>query len=302
VSTIDWRTGYIGTPEWTADERRRRDERTARRIETARASGMALADDTAGFGGCFAPSGTGETVDSQRTVDGTLYPAAPAHRRETRYILGAFLTARMRDERRQAMRTARDIETARRIRLNAAQTAQTDGPVLTDETAYVSPVSDEWRGVDVRTLLALSETGWRAAGDILTAYETAYAARRAHTAGIETAMQTEPDRDGRGTYVDPRQRWGVNATETRHTARWHGTPRHAVRDRDGRPVDMTCYRLIPPASGIGPWHRVPFAPVRDVETDETARTSTTRAVAVDTAGEYSIRLARFGAVGSGETD
>lgn len=284
-----------GTHEWVAQERAARAAHVERRHTANRASGRAT-DET----GELLPGVIIEPVDV-RTVDVETRPVGgPSTRRAARYAIGAALTARMRDERRAAMQKARDIETARRQRLNAAQTAQTDGPVLTDETAYVSPVADEWQGVPLRTLTALSETGWRAAGDILTALETAYAARRAHTAGMQACMLTEPDRDGRGTYVDPRQRWGVNATETRHTARWHSTPRADLLDSNGRPVDSTCYRLVPPATGIGPMQRVPFVPpVETDETDETARPST-RAVAVDTAGAYAARLAAYGATGDVE--
>lgn len=298
VATIDWQTGYIGTAAWRAEERRRREERNSLRIAALTAAGIARGEGE--FSACAAPCGGERAVRMGETI-GTAYPPAPSHPRAARYIVGAAIGRHVREERRAAMQQARDVETARRMRLTSAQTAQTDETTLTDETAYVPPVADEWCGVPLRTLTALCETGWRAAGDILTQLETAYAVRTARTASMAMLMLAQSSGDGRGTWMDPRQRWGVNATEVRHSPRWHSTPADAVLDSDGRPIDRTCWRIVAPATGIGPVQRVPFVPpVQTEDTDDTAQH--VRTVATDTAGAYAALLAAVGAVGNGETD
>jgi len=111
-------------------------------------------------------------------------------------------------------------------------------------------------GIPLRTLSYMAQDGDGQA-DVMCArlearYDTYSTARRE----IERAMATIPH-DGRPPMA-LRPADTVNGQEVRASERWHGTPADAVCGQDGRPIDRQCYRLVPPASGIGPVQRVPF--------------------------------------------
>lgn len=260
--------GYYGTTDaashYAEHSRIRRDNRIAVLRATGRATGEGAFSDMA------APSGIGEPVERTVTTADTM-PAGgnvETARRAARYIVGHAMHEHDAAYRRATMAQARRDETARRAR--AAINVET--PTLHDAARHTTPVADEWRGIPLRTVVALASIPRDDAiidpavpRDILTALETAYAARRAHVAAITALAATTPDRDGRGTYVDPRASWGVNATEVRHAERWHATPRTAVLSEYGHPLDWTCYSMR-----AGFTVPVPFVP----EPRETGTSST----------------------------
>jgi hypothetical protein len=117
-------------------------------------------------------------------------------------------------------------------------------------------------------------------------YDT-YATERRN---IERAMTTVPH-DGRPPIVLRRSDM-VNGQEVRGSERWSGTPADRVTDAAGRTIDRTCYRLVPPASGIGPVQRIPFiAPetAQDVPSAPAKRTT-----ARDAGADYQRLLRLYG--------
>jgi hypothetical protein len=120
-------------------------------------------------------------------------------------------------------------------------------------------------GIPLRTLAAMALDGDGQADIMCARLDSRYDTYRQERRTIEHCMQTVPH-DGRPP-IALRAADTVNGQEVRASERWHGTAADAVTDAAGRPIDRTCYRLVPPASGIGPVQRVPFeAPVSATET------------------------------------
>lgn len=256
----------------------------------------AMAEEAYGFGGMLAPHGIGERTVGIGHTGGTAHWNTHALRLASPGFLPRYASHVAQTDarrRRAAMAQARAVESARRARLHMPETNETS---YTDETSYIPPVADEWRGVPLRTLTALAETGWHEASRILDQLDTAYTVRQYRRRAL-TALMAQGDLqsgDGRGTVAlasdgagKPVSRAeGVNGTEVRGAERWQTSQGDPAVDY------ATCWRILPDGT------REPFIPPVKEATTETRRTVAT----VDTAGSYAARLARFGAVGTGETD
>lgn len=144
-------------------------------------------------------------------------------------------------------------------------------------------------GIPLRTLAFMAEDGDGQADILCSRLEARYDTYDHERRMVEYLM-AHPAHDGRPTQTQHAASVSVNGQETRGAERWQGTPRAACVGANGRTIDQTCYRLVPPASGIGPVARVPFnPPTETTETDRPARKRTT----VEDAGTDYWRLVRL---------
>jgi len=132
-------------------------------------------------------------------------------------------------------------------------------------------------GIPIRTLQGMQEVGDSQATQLLDRLDARYDTYVAERKAIEHAM-AHAAHDGRPTQTRMAAQAAVNGQEVRGAERWTSTPLDAVTDADGRTIDPTCYRLVPPASGIGPVQRVPFvAPDAPSTSDASPRKATSTA-------------------------
>ena len=145
-------------------------------------------------------------------------------------------------------------------------------------------------GIPLRTLAWMAEDGDGQADVMCARLEARYDTYATERREIERAMATVPH-DGRPPIV-LRSADMVNRQEVRGSERWSGTPAASVCGEDGRPIDRTCYRLVPPASGIGPVERVPFTPPETAEDASSAPRK--RTTARDAGADYQRLLRLYG--------
>lgn len=270
----EWQAGYIGTAEYRRDRAFARAAREGERNTETVARGLAPCDAPAFFG-MPAPSGTGEGVTARGTAGGT--GETPITPLPVRALLSRYRRAAESRRRKRVMQDARTRETARRAALVDAETPLRVTPLLTQEYGTVS----DWAGVDLRTLLALSETGWHAADALLEAFDAAVGRQAARAGGWRALMGHDASNEGRGTTQSYRAADGertaagtmVNGTEVRHSERWTQTPRVARLGEDGRTLDWRCYQTLALADGTGTLRRL-FTPSRQGDAATSGRRET----------------------------
>ena len=145
-------------------------------------------------------------------------------------------------------------------------------------------------GIPLRTLAWMAQDGDGQADVMCSRLEARYDTYATERHNIERAMTTVPH-DGRPPIVLRRADM-VNGQEVRGSERWSGTPADRVTDATGRPIDRTCYRLVPPASGIGPVERIPFTP--PVEAQDASSAPRKRTTARDAGEDYQRLLRLYG--------
>lgn len=145
-------------------------------------------------------------------------------------------------------------------------------------------------GIPLRTLAWMAQDGDGQADVMCARLEARHDTYSTERRTIEHCMQTLPH-DGRPPIV-LRHADTVNGQEVRASERWSGTPADAVCGQDGRPIDRQCYRLVPPASGIGPVQRVPFVAPQTAQDGSSAPAK--RTTAHDAAGDYQRLLRLYG--------
>lgn len=145
-------------------------------------------------------------------------------------------------------------------------------------------------GIPLRTLTWMAQDGDGQADVMCSRLEARYDTYSAERRTIEHCMQTVPH-DGRPPMA-LRAADTVNGQEVRASERWSGTPAASVCGQDGRPIDRTCYRLVPPACGIGPVQRVPFTP--PVEAQDASSAPRKRTTAKDAGADYQRLLRLYG--------
>jgi hypothetical protein len=145
-------------------------------------------------------------------------------------------------------------------------------------------------GIPLRTLAYMAEDGDGQADILCARLDSRYDTYRQERKMIEHCMQTVPH-DGRPPIV-LRSADTVNGQEVRGSDRWQGTPADRVTDAHGRPIDRTCYRLVPPACGIGPVERIPF--IAPETAQEPSSGPARRSTARDAAGDYQRLLRLYG--------
>jgi hypothetical protein len=181
------------------------------------------------FADCVAPSGIGEPV-AKRGAGGYSgdTPATPHRIRRMTHLHKKHNAARA---------SRRGVLSAARARVD-----------MTTRLARLALPSEPL--VATRTL-----THYPRPLDRYAALDEWHTARDSYWHGIESTMQVEPHREGRGT-GDEGYASGtvVNAREVRGMPRWTGSKRSAITmtDEDGNaaPVDWTCYRVMPDGSRV----------------------------------------------------
>lgn len=145
-------------------------------------------------------------------------------------------------------------------------------------------------GIPLRTLAWMAQDGDGQADVMCARLEARYDTYRQERRAIEHAMQAV-SHDGRPPVV-LRHADVVNGQEVRGSDRWQGTPADRVMDSNGRPIDRTCYRLVPPACGIGPVQRIPF--VAPESAPEPSSRPARRSTARDAGADYQRLLRLYG--------
>ena len=246
--------------------------------------GRAVAD--APFTGQLAPSGTGEASTARHSGTGGML--AGGSTLDYRQPLGSGLAGladdyRTRVERRTAVRAARRAAVPARLAVKLA--AWEDAPEsLPCERLALPPVTGDaadWQGADTRTLLALSETGWETATEVLTVLERRYDERLAVRHALAALMADDgQSNEGRGTGERRASRVSVNGTEVRAGERWASTGHvpggrwHGDDVKRGGRDDSTCVttRVDPAllaqrgtagALALSPTTWASFTPARD---------------------------------------
>jgi len=258
---IDWKTGYIGTAEWVADQRAARMEREAQR-EACIPATAARADAAAGFTAMAAPGCIDEAVKRRgfSGYSGDSHTVPPIGVRRATKAVQRAAVARL--QRRAIMRQARQNELERRASLTPLVTSD-------DTTPLVRLAQDVAAGTFPRPTATVSERVYIVKGDEQTIvtrrrptqtrnYRRTVIEAKGYMLALErlmrdykderteaiACMQAAPSNDGRAALAH-RAPDAVNGTKVRGMPLWYGTPAASVRGSNGRLLDRTCYRVMP---------------------------------------------------------